>query len=107
MLLMTRSTGRRRNKRRFQFQNSKKRVQKNTRKSFYFYLFILFLFVSLLLTTYLEKKQRIISNNGDTDADEIPKISYTILTFSMEELKKSVTHRKPKSRLIEISSDMD
>ena len=32
---------------------------------------------------------------------------YTISTFSMGELNESVTHRKPKSHLIEISSDMD
>jgi hypothetical protein len=38
---------------------------------------------------------------------EFPKISYTISTFSLEELKKPVTRRKPKSRLIELSSDLE
>ena len=107
---MTRFTGRRRRrrkkrkKRRFWFQKSEKGSRRTPEKVL---PLILFFFVSLLLTTYLEKKQRIIPNDEDTDADEIPKISYTISIFSLEELKKSVTRCKPKSHLIEISSDMD
>jgi len=48
---------------------------------------------------------------GGTDEelqDEIvPKISYTVTTLSLEELKKPATRRKAKSRLIELSSGLE
>jgi hypothetical protein len=53
------------------------------------------------------------ADHDTNDADEehvqqqIPKISYTITTFSLEELKKPSTRRKAKSRLIELYSALE
>ena len=93
---------RRRRRRRFRFPKSEKRSRRTPKKVFSHSSSI-----SLLLTTFLEKIQKTIADDEDTNADEMPMISYTISTFSLEELKKPVTRRKPKSRLIEISSGMD
>ena len=41
------------------------------------------------------------------DKKEVPKISYTVMTFSLEELKKPVTHCKPKSCPIDLPSDLE
>ena len=38
---------------------------------------------------------------------KVPKISYTISTFSLEKLKKLATCRKSKSHLIDLSSDLE
>jgi len=59
---------------------------------------------------FTEKTQRIEAEDelsDISDEKEVPKISYTISTFSLEELKKPVTHRKPRSRLIDLSSDLE
>jgi hypothetical protein len=48
--------------------------------------------------------------NEDESQQEIPQvvtIAYTITAFSLEELKKPATRRKAKSRLIELSSNLD
>ena len=86
------------------FPKSEKRSRRTAKK-----VFSRTFSISLLLTTVQEKIQRIDANlnDEDTDADEIPMISYTVSTFSLEELKRPVTRRKAKSRLIELSSDMD
>jgi len=59
---------------------------------------------------FTEKTQRIKAEDelsDISDEKEVPKISYTISTFSLEELKKPVTRRKPRSRLIDLSSDLE
>lgn len=57
---------------------------------------------------YLEKLRRIEAEDESSDGSiEVPKISYTISTFSLEELKKPATRRKPKSCLIDLSSDLE
>jgi hypothetical protein len=53
------------------------------------------------------------TDHDTNDADEehvqqqIPKLSYMITMFSLEELKKPSTRRKAKSRLIELSSALE
>lgn len=60
--------------------------------------------------SFTEKTQRIKAEDelsDISDEQEVLKISYTILTFSLEELKKPVTHHKPKSHLIDLSNDLE
>jgi len=67
-------------------------------------------FISVGPHHFLEKILRIEDQDEHSDSldeKEVPKISYTISTFSLEELKKPVTHRKPKSRLVDLSSDLE
>ena len=49
------------------------------------------------------------ANNADEELvqKQILKISYTITTFSLEELKKPSMHHKVKSHLIELSSTLE
>lgn len=62
----------------------------------------------LALTMYLKKIPRIETEDEHSDSPvEVPKISYTVSTFSLEELKKSATCHKPKSCLIDLSSDLE
>ena len=64
----------------------------------------------MVLTIFLEKIPRIEAedeHSDNPDENEVPKISYTIMTFSLQELKKPITRCKAKSRLIDLSSDLE
>ena len=85
----------------------RKQVLKNAKKSSFDYILLYFCCHS---PSFIEKTQRIESEDELSDITiekEVPKISYTISTFSLEELKKPVTRRKPKSRLIDLSSELE
>ena len=83
----------------------RKQVLKNANKSSFHYTLLYFCCPS---PSFIEKTQRIEAEDELSDIEkEVPKISYTISTFSLEELKKPVTRRKPKSRLIDLSSDLE
>ena len=81
----------------------RKPVPKNAKKSSFSLYSPLFLLHS---PYFIEKTQRIEAEEL-SDIQEIPKISYTISMFSLEELKKPVTRHKPKSHLIDLSSNLE